>query len=287
MAKEELHLKIEELLSHLSSDKKYQKQLLFCIAGGYWDLATLLVWKCLTLFLYEKISQIEAKTIIKKWDRRFNKNSDKTLKNEVNLTNLYWPNEVGDDKTVTFIGDLYPVDQNLIKQARLLKSDRDMCAHVSEIETTKNEFISFLDKTIRVMNTLQTKHQKFLKSYIERSNKTLSSKDRNYVITIQIKGLVQAHTFASVEKFEKDLENNIGYFNKESLKDLLTGAFNSPHDQFLGASYTSIFLEKLFDKTKNFTDLWDNFSKKLKEKDEFKNYYKQLTDKIEEEWIPF
>lgn len=285
MVRKELSTKIKELFSYLANDKKYERQLLFCVAGDFWELAIILLWKYLILFIYEKVSQLDERTVVEKWNKRFYKSNLKDLKDEANLNNLYWPNSKKDEELITFIGDIYPVDQNLIRQVRSLSIDRDTCAHVSEIEFTENEFVSFIDKTLRVMKNLQIKHQKYLENYIDQGGKMLSSIDRGYVVPLLISGMIKAHTYASVEKFEKDLEESIGYFRKKDIEMLLEGVFKSPHNQVLGASYTSIFLEKLFGKTKNFIDLWENFSKELKNTASFKDYYKKLIDTIDLEVI--
>lgn len=262
----EIEKKLTLMFAYIAHKEKYQSKLLFTINSKIWDLAIVVAWQCSLLFFYEHFSQISPTLIGEKWDEKFNSSKEKKLSNEVNLTNIYWPNEKKDEEVITFVKEIYPVEDNVIKQLRILLTERNRCAHVTDIETVKNEFLSFLDKQVRIFEIIQEKHKQYLLDYIKNDGLCFSSVDISFVVPERIDQLLQSTSFVSAESTEKDLEKYINYFSKEHTTKLLRGIVNtkSSINQILSAGYTLDFLKKLYAKTKNFGDIWWDFVDEFK-----------------------
>lgn len=287
---QEIYEIISKLKSYVIDDSKYESQLLFCINAELWDLAILVAWKFFMLFIYERLSQINSTAVIQKWDSHFNKSGGKTLSDDVNMENLYWPNEKKDDEVITFIKDLYPIDDNVAKQAQTLLSERNCCSHVSQLDSTRNDFATFLEKIVRILNIIQEKHATYLEEYVNRNGQKLSTFDKIYTLKTLTKKLREAKTFKEAEQVEKVLSNYIGYIDRNSLSDLLIGVLenNCAYNQVLDSNYTLPFLDGVFHKTKNFIDVWKKFSGQLALKGYYEKYSTLISDiDFEANPIPF
>lgn len=285
---EDLNKKINELFSYLVDQEKYKEEILFCVINKFWDLAVIITWKIFILFLYEHFLQIPKDFLIEKWNKKFYKSNGKSLSDEVNLENQFWPNEKDDDLVITFLKELYPIEENVIKQARILLNDRNQSAHVRSFKCGKNEFISFLEKTIRILDIIEKNHTKYLEQYIKNGGKYLSGIQVVPVIEININTLLQSSSFNQAEEREKHLENYLEFFREKDLKTLLLNSLDTRWtiNQVLGAGYTPYFLDKLFERTKNFINIWWKFKEGLESR-KLENDYKDLIGKIEIEFIPF
>jgi len=264
--------KYNQLLEFLNHQEKYREQFIKSIKDGLFDFSIILIWKTFILFAYEKIYQIAHQigdnVFLQKWESKFDK-KPKNYKKE----NIYWCNEEhdGENKIIQFLGVIYKIDSNFIKQLNILKNKRDIAAHVSELEFTEEDVDNYLFEMLRVIEKLQNCHaEEYWKNFsaedIGKLMKLLpSSQDLETFIENLIDSLAQASTFRTAEDYEKRILQLKSYLTENQIAKILEIVFDNPYsiNQVLEAGGTRSFLRQLYDLKKVDKKRWTRFAEKL------------------------
>ena len=270
--------KFEELLQFVVNQEKYKEQFLKSITNGLFDFSIILIWKTLILFDYEKMYevayQIGESTFLDKWKNKFGR-TPRNYKKQ----NTYWPNEEkeGDNKVIQFLGVIYRIDSNFIKQLHSLKPKRDTAAHVSDLCFNEEDVDNYLFEILRVVKELQKCYTNdYLKTFIiddfEKLRKMeLSKQDLQDLICILINNLVNASTFKTAKEYKKRILHLEFYLTGAQIIRILDEVFNNPCgiNQVLESTGISNFFKQLYNLGKVGKDYWKNFAIKILE------YYKE------------
>lgn len=270
--------KFEELLQFVVNQEKYKEQFLKSITNGLFDFSIILIWKTLILFAYEKMHQVAYQigesTFLDKWKNKFG-GTPRNYKKE----NIYWPNEEkeGDNKVIQFLGVIYRIDSNFIKQLHSLKPKRDTAAHVSDLSFNEEDVDNYLFEILRVVKELQKCYTNdYLKTFIiddfeKLREMEIPKQGLQDLIDILINNLVNASTFKKAKEYKKRILHLESYLTGAQIIRILDEVFNNPYgmNQVLEATGISNFFKQLYNLKKVDKDYWENFAFNILE------YYKK------------
>lgn len=281
----ELEQKFNEILNYLHNKEKYREQFIKLVRDNLFDFSIILIWKIFILFLYEKFYQIAQQigedVFIQKWEGKFNR-KPKNYRKE----NLYWANEEPDDQIVSFLGVIYKIDSNFLRQADALRKKRDTASHVAELKFTEEDVDNYIFETLRIIEKLQLCHEEEYLSKIEDSLQLTrvkpSQKDLVSILNKMVESLAQASTFRSAEDYENRILQFKENLTKEHIEKILDVVFDNPYsiNQVLEAGRSITFFKELYELGKVNKSIWKKFAKKLSEnykgRDNFLSYYNWL-----------
>ncbi len=264
--------KYSQLCCYLNKSDKYEHDFLLTVEYDLFDYAIILSWKTFMLFLYERIYQIiyitRDELFLKKWQRKFSKHP-KNYKPK----NIYWPNQEDDDKVIAFIGELYNIESNFIKQLRNLKSKRDIAAHVADdsLSLQYHQLKSYLTDLIIAVKKIQECHEEEYFKKIEDFKKIAqlvpSSEDLKILVDILIEKLKHSSSFKKTEEYENTILIFKQYLNIFHIEKIFKIVFENPENysinQIINADGTVNFLKELFDINIKNKKKWEIFYKAL------------------------
>jgi len=284
----------EELFSYVNNSKKYRTRLETSTINGLWEYATLLIWKNIILFIYEKLFQTKlvGNTLPDDFNRQLNNGN-------VTVHSCFDFCCITDDNIYTNLHKIWNnVESNYKQMFKALLDDRNSLSHVNRYEEDFSEqwFKTYFEKSLRFLRYIQdlnnTQLSKKIYDLIENNTSIhyFSEKDINYLLSqedynnTKIINHILDHII--VIDYSKDLINKIkeeiidsylrsksydsaytngirmiklkNSFSSEDIKKILTGIFIEQKD------HNQIIFSNKMDEI--FSELLENSSDSLRHK---------------------
>lgn len=284
---------LDEFFSYVYNSKKYRTKLEISINNGLWEYATVLVWKSIVLFVYEKMFQKKLLGMALP-EHVINTFRDRN----VTCTSCYDFHHIKDEKIGENLHRIWQnVESNFMSSFNNLLDERNRLSHVNRYEEDYNErwFKTYFEKSLTLIKYLQGLNDIQLSQsiYTSITSKTsiqyISEQDVHYLFSkdqfddsviinhlldfISILDYSDAlksrikedtiNTYLDSSGFECALTNGkrllklANYFNEADVKRILTEVFTrqgTPNQIVGSGEMETVFLE-LFDKTVNIEGL--------------------------------
>lgn len=270
--------KIENLFKYMNNYQKYSEKLKISIKNQLWEYSTVLIWKLIIVFIYEKLYQINyiGKDIPEDFKRQLDKENIKIR--------LYTDFCIlKDDNINTQLNKIWKnVAKNYSNIFKSLLDERNGLSHVNEYEDkfTLNYFENHLDKALQLLDFLQDKHNN---DYLDEIFKEISlNSNLKYLSEMDISYYLDNKDLDNEKVFEYVLNNilELNYSNllNNKIKLHFISSFTNSSSFAETCSYFMI-LEKLIP---HFSE--NDFSLLLKGIFENQGTYNQIipTKKIED-----
>ncbi len=288
---------LDKLFSYVYNSEKYRTKLEISIENKLYEYSTVLVWKNIVLFIYEKLFQI--KVLGNNLPDAFN---GQLQNGNITVHTCFDFCCINDDSIYTNLHRIWNnVEGNYKQMFKGLLDDRNSLSHVNRYEEDFNEqwFKTYFEKALKFLqylqnlNNIQLSHKIY--EFID-TNKTIqyfSEEDINYLLSqesyedskiinhilefmdilnysenlkIQLKqdainSFLDSHSFAIALENGKRLIKLAIYFDKVELKEILEGVFErqgSLNQITLSGEMEDVF-EGLFDNTINIEGLKEDW----------------------------
>ena len=280
---------LDIFFSYVHHSQKYRTKLEKSIENGLWEYATVLVWKTIILFIYEKLFQI--KVLGNSLPDDFNRQ----LQNgNITVHNCFDFCCIPDKNIYNKLHEIWQnVEANYKNMFQGLLDDRNSLSHVNRYEEDFNDqwFKTYFEKALRLLQYFQSLNNIQLSQKIydfiedDKTIQYFSEKDINYLLSEKpyddskiVKYLLDhikilnysdnlknrlksevIETFLDSNSFDIALENGkrliklANYFDEEDLRKILVGIFERQrtYNQITNSGGMETVFEDLFDKTIN------------------------------------
>lgn len=256
--------RLENIYAYLFNKERYKATIQLLIEKKEYDLAIIVLWKIFMFFVYERLAEIDKSYLTKKWKEKFKTELEK----EVNLDNFYWPNQQKDNEIIIFLGQIYPIDRNILKTLIGMLDIRNISAHVSATSMTEDNMSSYLSNLITNIKIIEMAHlgdsSLHLKRLVTKLNTSQSIQESSTILEEIVK-----------------LKNSILPVH---LKEILISFLRNNH--VYDADKQGEVLDIIYESTKDNNKIWTRFSA-LVDQNLGKNYYIKLKNKISIDDLPF
>ncbi len=290
---------LDKFFSYVFHSQKYRTKLERSIDNGLWEYATVLVWKNIILFIYEKLFQKNVLGMSLPDD--FN---NQLQRGNVSVNNCFDFCCIKDDNNIyTNLKNIWDnVEPNYKESFKGLLSERNSLSHVNRYEEDFNEqwFKTYFEKSLKLLeylqglNNVQLSHKIY--AFIE-SSKTVqyfSEEDINYLLSQEsyedskiinhildfidilnypdtlkdklkqeaMNSFLDSPSFASALENGKRLIKLISFYDEQEIREMLIGIFDrqgSPNQIVQSGEMEEVF-ETLFDETTNLEGLRDDWT---------------------------
>lgn len=290
---------LDKFFSYVFHSQKYRTKLERSIENGLWEYATVLTWKNVILFIYEKLFQRRVLGLDLP-SHIINTFQDKNI----TCTSCFDFHHIKDEK----IGEnLYQcwndLDSNYKSSFTNLLDERNRLSHVNRYEEDFNEqwFKTYFEKSLKLLDYLQSLNNVQLShkiyGFIE-SSKTVqcfSEEDINYLLSQDsyedskiinyildfidisnypdtlkdklkqeaIKSFLDSPSFASALENGEGLIKLISFCEEQEIREILIGIFErqGTPNQIVQAGKMEYVIETLFDETTNLEGLREDWKK--------------------------
>lgn len=163
--KDEFYQQSADLFSNISSSDLsdiYKKQLVISIKNNLWEYGVIVIWKSIILFCYEKLFQLNTLNLLHENFKESLLNHNKDCVNCFSF-NCIKDKYIGDNLSFIWRN----VDQNYQNMFSSLLYERNSLSHVNEYSYSEVKFMAYFEKSLELLNYLESLHLKYLPKIIK------------------------------------------------------------------------------------------------------------------------